>query len=1371
MKKVPDFDIELSQATDYIMESPLAKRAFSDPPFPQYTNILRLLIQSVDRLADNCHMPEFTNHALPHICSIVRRASEWAVEDGWLYELSQQEIGYLLLALVIHDIGMLSQDAQDLPDEDKTSNMKGLADLANWVRRTHVIRLQGLVLRLLQDEFELDVQAQKGRDGDRAPEGNRISLKDHMMVVIGMAASHQCWEWDPSFLSNTGSIKKLQLDEERIAAMNAVIAVCDLLDEDSNRCDTITLIKYRHGTMENLAHWIRHALTVEVDGVRNHKVTVTFRKLLPSEGRHEKIYRALRNHYRLVKLYNRRLEKINAKIDHVIFDPADGIPERTDEISEELSGVWEKLPEFKGHIVEQLLSTFMQEALNKDHGDAQMRCRLDRLGLETLDLTAEQLFLETPTICFSEEKILFVKKDFQEILQYIKEQADTAYLDGNIGKLRHLCITALKYWDTPVSLNKIYWLFSYIIVFQKYGNEAEHFSYEYTNSLQPDAFRQESGKLIVEGEYQPLFDVLLLLQRIAIGEQWYDKYLNRIQSGDYAHLQNDTGTQLLLETVVGLLWYYDPHGTVWLQAAGYLCGHLPHELGKKFSDYVEQMEKLHRILYAAGKEEMEELRRKCTHPMEKAWVDFWNDDWQAQELNIPELCRLGNYDRDYMEPIQGYLNLIRDNIQIQHWQMEEERQNAEKAQPISGIDSNETIAKNISSEGKEQKEEAEPDGMGMEASEDISDDGELEAFRERERHVGIYRYNRIILEQPMAVFWEQRKLVIESMIGECRKQKQDSQQQRLQLIRLIALHTLEALRYWDLWQYISIIRSQTELEFLNGVYLDRYGKYCGDISALRNCFINYIRGLDPKKLTKEEKELAAKLLMKHGREELDRIVYFITKQSIPLQWAGALNIVDTFARYFSASQRKSLLGWLVQYDAFYKKQNRYYDSTQYQFLRLWCPDMEEEDWARSKPMIDDIFSRQTALMSNSKLAEAVFSYAPQEYCMEYIGKIKEYPDNRQKSYELYSALITMSHRKDVTSDGRSAATKFLEIVDGLVEDISRRIEETAAEAETEDMENIGRPSREDFIQMKLRYIELRKLVVISGLDQLETVDLDMIRQSLDKLEAAIEERGNLKGYDSTFMTPLRDTFINKNWHVAEETELQEIIDRIFSIMEQQKETISVRFFCDLCYLLMDVQRCCSSSICAYINRIVISDLVREDFFSLQKQSLKEGGEQDWDGPYETFRLDMGSGNQYESIVTLLLVNGMTSLKQEEQMTAIKFVTQALQLDEPVIYNYAAVFYSYFFLVSGEDSQEQEVIRSLAWGGLQFILGRLAAERRLGSWTGEGEIHDWVQQAVDAMVNSNKWFGEKGFLTYARENREYGEWIVAAALRCDFAGAS
>ena len=63
MKEIPDFDIELSQSVDYILGSGLARRAFADPPFKNYVNILTELMQSIDRLADNCHMPEFTNHA------------------------------------------------------------------------------------------------------------------------------------------------------------------------------------------------------------------------------------------------------------------------------------------------------------------------------------------------------------------------------------------------------------------------------------------------------------------------------------------------------------------------------------------------------------------------------------------------------------------------------------------------------------------------------------------------------------------------------------------------------------------------------------------------------------------------------------------------------------------------------------------------------------------------------------------------------------------------------------------------------------------------------------------------------------------------------------------------------------------------------------------------------------------------------------------------------------------------------------------------------------------------------------------------------------------------------------------------------------
>ena len=1310
MKEIPDFDIELSQAMDYIMAGPLAKKAFAKPPFPQYTNILRLLIQSVDRLADNCHMPEFTNHALPHICSIVRRASEWAEADGWLDKITEQEAGYLLLALVIHDIGMLSQDARDLPDEDRQTNMKGFADIANWVRRTHVIRLQ--VLRLLKEEIEKDIKLQT-----ETGSLNGILLKDHILVVIGMAASHQCWEWDTKFISNTDSIRKLKLDIDKVAALNAVIAVCDLLDEDSNRCDTVTLIKYRHGTMENMAHWIRHALTVDVDGVRNHIVKITFRKLIPSDKRHEKIYRALRNHYRLVKLYNNRLKNINAEIEHVIFEPADGIPEFQDGISDELSDIWINLPEFKNHIVEQILSTFMKEALNIDREDTGMRRRLNKLGLETLDLTEELMFIEPPTIYFSDERILLTKGDFKEQLKYIKEQADAAYLDGNIGKLRHLCFTALKCWDIKVSLNDMYWIFTYVAVFQKYGNEMANFEYEYNNSLVPERIWQHDSKLIMEGEYQPLLDVLLLLLSPCTGEKWYSKYIEHLKKNSYYGIKDDIATELLLETIVGLLWYYNQDSDDWLLAADYLCNHIPQTLNRKFAGYIEQLKKLNAIIKNVYDEDKTNGNQYHVNPMEKAWIDFWSDDWKNQELNIPNLCRIGNYDRDYMEPVQGYLNLVRWNIRHQYDMLEYERNNRSDKNPqdFSKIRNGEEVQINIR-DSVQKTEERE--------------------FFEREQYVGNYRYNRIILEQPLPIFWEQRKLIIDSLLGECRRWKYDSQEQRYRLIRLLALHTLEALRYWDLWQYIDVLRSETVFDFLNGTYVDRHGTYCGDKYALRECFINYIRGLESKGLNDDERRYAAKLLMKYAPEELDKIVGFITEKSIPLQGRFAINVVETFAEEFSAVQKKKLINWLIIYNEFYKKQSRYFNLNQYEFLRYWFSDMDNEDWEKIEPILDTVFVCQTNMMSNSKLAYAVFDYAPWELCMKYVKSMKSFPDNARKSYDFYSVVIAMSKRKDI--DKQSGLAELKRFVSCLLDDINLKIS-TASE---------------DILKsMKMRYEELEKLIEVDRLDELEAVDLSIIEQILLQMEQEIEKRAKLSGYDSTLMNPVKDTFINKNWNVEDKTREQQIIDRIFAVMEQYKENMSLLFFNDFCRLLISIENSCDDYIRSYINHIVIENLVRKDFFLIQKQSEKEKDNHIWDGPYERIRFDDGSNNQYEIMVSLLLLYGMTVFNGEEKIEAVRYMIKVLNIDEPVIYNYAVVLFSYFFL-----NENEKAVSYLAWGGLQFILGRIIAENKRADTKGYDEIKSWVYKAIDTMSESEKWFKKGGFSVCAENNNEYREWL-------------
>lgn len=220
MRNIPNFDTELSQAVEFVLGSDLAQRALIRPPFQNYTNIVIHLLQSIDCLADNCHMPEFTNHGLPHICSIVKRASEWGVSDQWIENLSPKEAGYLLIALIVHDVGMLSQDVKDIPEQERMLQMKEFSDISNWVRKTHVIRIEGLVNRLLKEYRE-----------------DNSHLQVHLNIIIGMAQSHNKWPWDKSFVSFKKEIRRQHLTQERVAALNAIIAVCDLLDEDANRCD------------------------------------------------------------------------------------------------------------------------------------------------------------------------------------------------------------------------------------------------------------------------------------------------------------------------------------------------------------------------------------------------------------------------------------------------------------------------------------------------------------------------------------------------------------------------------------------------------------------------------------------------------------------------------------------------------------------------------------------------------------------------------------------------------------------------------------------------------------------------------------------------------------------------------------------------------------------------------------------------------------------------------------------------------------------------------------------------------------------------------------------------------------------------------
>lgn len=49
-------------------------------PFPvDLSNFLRELIHGISRLSQSCHLPEFTDHGLSHLCSLVDRISRWSM--------------------------------------------------------------------------------------------------------------------------------------------------------------------------------------------------------------------------------------------------------------------------------------------------------------------------------------------------------------------------------------------------------------------------------------------------------------------------------------------------------------------------------------------------------------------------------------------------------------------------------------------------------------------------------------------------------------------------------------------------------------------------------------------------------------------------------------------------------------------------------------------------------------------------------------------------------------------------------------------------------------------------------------------------------------------------------------------------------------------------------------------------------------------------------------------------------------------------------------------------------------------------------------------------------------------------------------------
>ncbi len=384
-------------------------------------------------------------------------------------------------------------------------------------------------------------------------------------------------------------------------------------------------------------------------------------------------------------------------------------------------------------------------------------------------------------------------------------------------------------------------------------------------------------------------------------------------------------------------------------------------------------------------------------------------------------------------------------------------------------------------------------------------------------------------------------------------------------------------------------------------------------------------------------------------------------------------------------------------------------------------DIKTEEWDAVSDLIAPIFADQNMFLVNQQLAGNILQDAPWERAEDYLRKMCTWPDVRDKSYRIYSAVITMSKREEADK------ACLHEIVGQLIQQRADAPDSPAGDGDKE---------TEHMLQM---YRELEKLIDIESIYELEAVDTEKICRVLDTLEARIGDREKLDGYDSRLIAFVQEAFYNKNWRDADESKVLLVIDRIFRLMKRYEGKMTVLFFGDFCRLLLTIEKLGSAGERAYIGRLVTENMVRQTFPCIER----EGN----DSPLNTFLFDDGSRNRYEIEVTLLLTIGMEELQEGHREDAIRFVLRALQTEESIIYNYGMVLLSYYFLKGSEK------IRLLSWGGLLYIQGRITIQDKKAK-----EIRERVESAVQAMRESTQWFGESGFSACVEKDEEYRQWI-------------
>lgn len=684
LRDLPDINHSLYDSRDFIMSSRLAKRAF----LADWAGIalgVPALLDTVDRLMQSCHLAEFTDHGLSHLCSLVDRISHWTLGDSsassLVDKLSPNEAAIILIAVLIHDMGMLSQKAEDLPSEAGVFYQKAAwGDIAVWVRKTHVMRLPTLVRRTLREAIQDGLPIHKFME-NKADEPGPAFFEQ----AIAVATAHEKWPWDWDEHFEGFAITP----NCRLRGLAAILAVSDLLDEDSARCDTNTLLQHRHGTPLNIAHWLRHQLTAGRIRVEKGGIAIRMVKFCETGELMKPVYGALRNHFRLVLAYENELNAFGLEAGVLIrgLHPATGIP---DESENKTEIAWQGINGFSTEpaLCYQLLQTFMKEALKTSafSNIAAVKC-LKQLGLEDVDLSLVDRVEGDHEILTQHEKTFraiidchpTLVENFDLGFSYLKAEARHAHVAGDGVLVLHIleiASTKLLAWlkdeRASVTSQDIEWFFAMKLFWGMGTVDVGHELHEF------ESLHNEVSS-IIDPTSKALIDLIFKHFTTYLGHVDIAQAIN-IVTGEW--VSSDVASEfptrsILLGLLIEHAWLRNNESNQWHELLDHTLSLQESEspvTQKPFRELKERLLHQKDLIALRTDSNQEPLESKNVHQIEDAYKYYLASDWN----NLQKSLQLAKSQIDFQNPYYSawhslnrstwsYILPDSDRTQISRW--------------------------------------------------------------------------------------------------------------------------------------------------------------------------------------------------------------------------------------------------------------------------------------------------------------------------------------------------------------------------------------------------------------------------------------------------------------------------------------------------------------------------------------------------------------------------------------------------------------------------------------------------------------------------------------------------------------------------------